>query len=377
MSESLNTGLCIVYPNKEIYSETFIRNQLKFINAQFEYHKGWYPYINKNEKNILSFPIKNIILRGAIKRISPHFFHRLYTAQFSNLIRTNRIKVVLAEYGPTGCAVMDACERERIPLIVHFHGFDSSDHATLKKYDDSYRKLFNISRYIVVVSEIMKNELIKLGAPVNKIVNNPYGVDLDFFDGAKPENSPPVFVAVGRFAEKKAPDLTIRAFYEVYKVNQDVKLIMIGDGPLLKSCKDLVNELKLNDNVEFKGVLNREEILKTLKTGRVFVQHSVRAKSGDMEGTPNTILEASATGLPIVSTFHAGISEAVIHQKTGFLVQEHDYLKMAEYMSDLINNPEKAGQYGRNSREYMLEKYSIQYRYSKLRDLMLAAINNR
>ena len=110
---------------------------------------------------------------------------------------------------------------------------------------------------------------------------------------------------------------------------------------------------------------------------RAFVQHSVTAKDGDMEGTPNTILEASAMGLPIISTKHAGIKEAVIHEKTGFLVDEHDYLKMSEFMMLLVQNPELAGKLGKNPRIHMEKNYSMDYRIKVLKDLIKGSISNR
>jgi glycosyltransferase involved in cell wall biosynthesis len=377
LSPELTHRLCVAYPNKSIYSETFIRNQLKYLKPEYECYNGWYPYQDKYGNNILTFPIRNLYLRGLIKRTSLKLFHVFYTNQFVNLINRKKIEVVLAEYGPTGCSVMNACKKANIPLIVHFHGFDSSDNETIINYKERYLELFKISDCIIVVSEVMKEELIKLGAPAEKIINNPYGVELSLFDGTSPENNPPTFVAVGRFAEKKAPDMTIRAFAEVYKKFDGVRLLMVGDGPLLGKCKQIVGEFNLDHAVTFKGVLNHEEIKKILSGARAFVQHSVRAKNGDMEGTPNTVLEASAMGLSIVSTFHAGIKEAVIHQQTGFLVEEHDYLKMAEYMSLLAQNPKLAGELGRGARAHMEKNYSMQYRIGKLQNIIESIINSR
>lgn len=376
MDSNKNICLSVVYPNKSIYSETFIRNQLKYLNPEFQFYNDWYPYRNKNGNNFLAFPIRNALLRGIIKRISINLFHSLYTKQFSLQLNKNKINVVLAEYGPTGCSVMDACRINNVPLIVHFHGFDASDNATIRKYTIRYKKLFNISRFIIVVSEDMKKKLMELGAPRDKIINNPYGVELDLFEGSHPENNPPVFIAVGRFAEKKAPGLTIKAFSEVHRRYKETRLLMIGDGPLLNDCKKLVNELKLNGAVEFKGVLTSDEIKSHLKNARAFVQHSVTAGTGDMEGTPNTILEASAMGLPVISTYHAGIKEAVVHKKTGFLVQEKDFLKMAEYMMKVIENPELAGRLGRSAREHMEKNYSMPYRIKNLQSIIESAVND-
>ena len=296
----MTRSLTVVYPNKSIYSETFIRSQLQYLQPQFEFYDGWYPFRDKNGNNFLKFPIKNLMLRGAIKWLSLRIFHSIYTKQFSVMLNRQKTDVVLAEYGPTGCSVMDACEKTKIPLIVHFHGFDASDKATINKYGVRYKKLFQVAKCIIVVSEDMKKKLIELGAPQNKIINNPCGVDLNIFDGTHPEKNFPLFISVGRFAEKKAPHLTIKAFNEVYKKHKEAELLMIGGGPLLNYCKKLVSKLRLREAVKFMGILKPDEVRLHLKNARAFVQHSVTADTGDMEGTPVSIMEASAMALPII-----------------------------------------------------------------------------
>src|SRR3546814_21143924 len=99
---------------------------------------------------------------------------------------------------------------------------------------------------------------------------------------------------------------------------------MAGIGPLWQQTKELAARLNLEKAIDFAGVLTHEQVYERMKHTRAFVQHSVTAAAGDSEGTPNSILEASAAGLPVVSTRHAGIKEAVRHEETGFLVEEHD-----------------------------------------------------
>ena len=344
------------------------------LQPDFEYYGGWYPRYNKEGNEFLRFPLSKNLLRGSIKKIFPNIYHKLYTNNIIYEIKKNKINVVLAEYGPLGCSIMDACKKTHTPLIVHFHGFDASEYATLKKYKVKYKELFSIARYIVIVSNIMKEELKNIETDEDKFFYNPYGVDIDFFEGTNPGDNPPNFISVGRFTPKKSPELTIRAFNEVHKEVKESKLIMVGNGPLLESCIKLVDELNLKESVIFKGVLNSLEVKNILATSRAFVQHSVRAIDGDMEGTPNTILEASAMALPIISTQHSGIIEAVIHNKTGFLVKEHDYNEMARYMILLAKDTCRAKEFGINARQHMIENYSLNYRISRLNELIHSVV---
>lgn len=139
----------------------------------------------------------------------------------------------------------------------------------------------------------------------------------------------------------------------------NAKLVMIGDGALLKQAQKLTKELRLEKNVEFRGSRSPAEVSDALKDALAFVQHSLTAEDGDKEGTPNTILEASSSALPVISTAHAGIKEAVIHGETGYLVDEGDWEGMADYMIKLANNHELATEMGKNGREHIIRNYNI------------------
>jgi colanic acid/amylovoran biosynthesis glycosyltransferase len=244
--------------------------------------------------------------------------------RYLKVFRRARPRAVLAEFGQSGVVVLDACRRMDLPLIVHFHGADISKHEVLRTYADAYRSLFRQARAIVAVSRAMQQRLMSLGAPPEKMHCNPCGVDCGVFSRASPATTGPVFVAVGRFVEKKAPQLTILAFARVHQRHPDARLRMIGDGPLLDACRDLPRGLGVAPAVTFLEAQPHSVIQEEMRNARGFVQHSVEAASGDSEGMPVAILEAGASGLPVVATRHAGIPDAVIEGTTGFLVDEHD-----------------------------------------------------
>ncbi len=98
--------------------------------------------------------------------------------------------------------------------------------------------------------------------------------------------------------------------------------------------------------------------------------HSVTPETGEKEGTPLSILEAGAAGLPVVSTFHAGIPEAVIHNQTGFLTEEYDIAKMAEYMIELAKKPDLAQQMGEVGRDHIKNTYNLNRQIQKLADVI-------
>src|SRR5690606_18550174 len=121
---------------------------------------------------------------------------------------------------------------------------------------------------------------------------------------------------------------------------------MAGDGQLLNICKNLVKYLNLQSHVEFPGIITPETYRKYLEESLAFLQHYITTETGDMERTPLAVLEASAAGIPVISTNHAGIPDVIIDGETGLLCKEHDVEGMAQHMITLLDNPEKAKRIG-------------------------------
>jgi len=363
---------CIAFPNKvATYSETFITAHIKNLELDFSIASGWRPYLDLQEGSIFKFPMSCELIRVLVKNITPGTYSKLYDKSFANYLKNNQIGTVLAEYGITGVNILNACKSTNTKLVVHFHGFDAFHYDIVRKYKDRYFEMFEYAKAIVVVSEDMKNQLVSLGAPPVKIFNVTCGIDIQKFYYSKPYNLSPVFIAVGRFALKKAPQITIRAFSRVLSEVPDAYLVMVGDGSLLKECRKLADELDINNNITFKGVLKPDEIIACLKKSSCFVQHSVRSTDGDSEGLPVSILEAAACGLPIISTFHAGIKEAVRHGVSGYLTNEGDEIQMANYMIELAKNPELAYKMGLKGRELVAGNYNSEKQIKELKDIIL------
>jgi glycosyltransferase involved in cell wall biosynthesis len=283
-----------------------------------------------------------------------------FTRHSVELFAELRPDVVVAQFGPTGVRIMEACRLSGIPLIVNFRGADASTHRLINEHSAAYLELFKQASAIVAVSHSIERTLLSLGAPREKLFWNPSGADCDRFHGGDPAAAPPVFLGTGRFVEKKAPHLLILAFAEVHRRRGDARLRMIGDGPLIPFCRELVRHLQLDDAVEFLGVQPHERVVLEMRRTRAFAQHSIVAPSGDSEGTPVAVMEASASGLPVVATRHAGIPDVVIDGDTGFLVDEGDVFAMATCMLRLIDDPKLAQRMGRAGRARVEQQFSQQ-----------------
>jgi glycosyltransferase involved in cell wall biosynthesis len=271
--------------------------------------------------------------------------------------------VVLAEYGPIAASIVDACREARVPLVAHFHGYDAHRRDVVSRQMNAYRHLFTHAAAVVAVSRVMVRQLVELGCAANKIAYNPCGVDASMFAGAAPEASAPVLLSTGRMVDKKAPHLMLFALARALAYVPDVRLRMIGDGDLLGICRDIAANLGIEHAVTFLGVQPHEQVQAEMRAARAFLQHSVTAADGDMEGTPVAVLEAGAAGLPVISTRHAGIADVVVDGVTGLLTEERDVEGTAAGIATLMRDPMRAAELGRNAadrvRRYYTHDHSI------------------
>jgi len=367
-------NLCIIKPNKSSFSETFVQAHIdRLAGHKFVLYGGAFPvyddegkFLIKSKLGLLSYLIqKKIFKRQSIA---------IRTNALKSYLIDKKINVVFAEYGMVGAMVTEACKLTEIPLIIHFHGADVYYHKNIEEFGALYKKAFEYGSAFIAVSADMAARLKEMGAPPDKVYNASCGVDPSSFVELDISNSPRNFLAVGRFVEKKSPQSLVKAFKQVADKFPDAKLRMVGEGPLFGETRLLISQLSLQNNITLTGVLKSEQIKELMKTMRGFVQHSVVAANGDSEGTPVTILEASSSGLPVVSTRHAGIKEAVIDGVTGFLIDEHDIEGMAIGIIKLAESVELSVKMGKAGREHMIENYDINNRIKLLDSIIKNSI---
>jgi colanic acid/amylovoran biosynthesis glycosyltransferase len=296
-----------------------------------------------------------------------------FAVAYEVALRRCRPDVVLAEYGQTGAQIAGPCRRAGVPFVVHFHGYDASRHSVIERFAASYRRMFTEAAAVIAVSRAMERQLLVLGCPRDKLLYSPYGIDCESFGGGRPGQCPPTFLAVGRFVDKKAPELTIAAFARVLRERPGARLRMIGDGPLREMCRRLVQELDIHDAVTFLGAQPHDAVIQEMRAARAFVQHSVVATDGDSEGTPVAMLEAGAMGLPVVATRHAGIPDVVVEGETGLLVDERDMEGMARHMLRLVDEPQVAEALGRNAAGRVRRLYTMEQSLARLSRVLQAA----
>lgn len=373
MDKPLN--IAIVSPNAAKYSETFIHNHVRCLQGNIHYLTGGYlpRYYSQNKglsfSSIVPDP-KNWFLFKKKKLDTDEELRE----DIEIYLKNNRIDVILSEYGPSGVEMMNIAVKLSIPLIVHFHGYDAYRTDVLESFGNRYSQLFSHATKIIVVSKHMFHQLQNLGCDSAKLELLVYGIDDSIFFKKPQIQKKYTFVSCGRFVEKKCPLGILQAFTLVRKVISDATLVMIGDGELLLQAKEYAVRNKISEYVKFTGAIQPTGVARYFNESEIFIQHSITTSQKDSEGTPLAIIESAACQLPCVSTFHAGISDFVIHQSTGLLVNECDISSMADYMIELANNPHKRKKMGEAAEMRVIKNYKLNYYTQELQNILINAI---
>lgn len=347
--------VAIFSPSKNAYSETFIQAHRDRIKGKIFFYSGesnfWLNGIPIKHNKIVWIYYKILAL------LKFNTWNELNARLLSRNIKRNRIDVILVEYANHAHFLLPVLMKSNIPFVTHYHGFDSSVNRVIESCDN-YKNVLEYSNKIIAVSKDMKVRILNWGCDAHKLILAPCGPNEKFHE-LKPNFSEKIFFGMGRFVNKKAPYLTIMAFNSVVKIHPDAKLVLAGDGPLMDTCVNLSKHLKLDDHITFKGVVDHNEAMSLMESAICFVQHSIMAMNGDMEGTPVAILEACAAGIPVISTRHAGISDVIIHGETGYLCEEGDVEAMSNYMSELAGDINMAKWMGTNARNFVKANFSL------------------
>ncbi len=204
---------------------------------------------------------------------------------------------------------------------------------------------------------------------IHRIYN---GLNLAEFRHADFSSISPLVVAIGRLIDKKGFVNLIQACRSLVERGKSFRCQIIGEGPLQKKLHEQIDELDLQSCVELPGPKRQHEIKKYLAAGTVFVLPSVIDPEGGMDNLPTVIMEAMATGLPVISTAIGGIPEMVVENETGFLVGPGNLIALADSIERVIVDLALARRLGQAGFERVRTLFSIE---KNVRELLVAITN--
>jgi glycosyltransferase involved in cell wall biosynthesis len=230
----------------------------------------------------------------------------------------------------------------KLPMVVTLHGFDvSTSDEDLARNPGGRRllsrrqRLWQTVSHFVCVSKAIREIALRAGYPEQKLIVRYIGIDCEKFAAApaadREEN---LILFVARLVEKKGCEYLIRAAAQLRARHREVRLVIIGDGPLRSELEQLV--LSLRVPAEFLGVQGPDAVRGWMQRAQVLCNPSVTAANGDTEGLGMVFAEAQATGLPVVSTQHGGIPEVVRNGETGLLARERSVEELTSHLERML-----------------------------------------
>lgn len=265
--------------------------------------------------------------------------------------------LIHAHFGWSGADMLLLKQCLRIPLIVSFGGRDVGLQMKLPYFDRLYQVLLDATDQAICVSKDLERKLIDVGVEPERIRVIYRGVDVREFAfvdrSSRPADHPVTVLMVGRMVEKKGHRNAFAALAPLVREGLDVHLVVLGEGEMYGALRRLRRQLGLKQNIEFLKPTDHAGVRKQMGNADLLLHSSVTPESGDTEGIPNVIVEAQATGIPILGTRHGGIVEAVRDGETGILVPEHDVPAMTEALRTLVKNRELRLSMGSAARRFV------------------------
>ncbi|MCU1385978.1 MAG: hypothetical protein JWL71_4675 [Acidobacteria bacterium] len=244
---------------------------------------------------------------------------------------------VHAHFGTIGCEMIAATRAAGLPLVTSLYGVDAAVLPYLPQWRARYARLFRDGDVFLAEGPEMRKKVIAAGAPAERTLIHPIGLDLNRYPRWSPDGSATVLF-VGRFVDKKGLVDAIAAFADARTRRPDARLTIVGGGGGEAAARALVAQVGLDTYVDFAGMLPHAEVIRRLAAAAVFIHPSVTAEDGDSEGgAPTILLEAQAIGVPIVTTRHADIPHVVPPGPGVWLCGEHDVRALGEALATALN----------------------------------------
>ena len=256
-------------------------------------------------------------------------------------------------------------------LLTTFHGYDVNTYAR-KHGKGIYRRLFQRGDMYTANSMFTTRRAVALGCPADKIVKLPTGVDTRLFSFTERSPGPEGIIrilTVGRLVEVKGIEYGIRAVARVLPDHPKVCYQIVGKGPLLAELRGLAAKLSVSDQVEFLGGQTHDELRRLYAGAHLFMLPGVVARDGAQEAQGLVLIEAQATGLPVLATRVGGVSESVLDGESGYLVDQRDVDALSAKLGFLIEHSDLWPEMGRAGRRFAVEHFDIEQLNDRLIDI--------
>ncbi len=294
-----------------------------------------------------------------------------------SLLRGHQPALVHVYYGHKAVKYLDMIKAWGGPFLVSFHGVDVVKFTGDRNYVASLQCVFQEARLILARSQSLLDGLKALGCPAEKLRLNYTAIPLDAFPASMrsaPADGAWRLVQACRLIPKKGLFTTLEALRLVVPHFPKLKFVVCGTGPVKEEFLRRRDALNLTENVEVLGWMNQPKLLAEYQRAHLFLHPSELTDTSDQEGIPNSMLEAMATGLPVIATHHGGIPEAVTHGVDSLLVPERSPQQLAEAILSLLRDPALLVRLSGAASQTVRQRFGLEASISRLEDCYDEAI---
>jgi colanic acid/amylovoran/stewartan biosynthesis glycosyltransferase WcaL/AmsK/CpsK len=275
---------------------------------------------------------------------------------------SGKYDIVHAHFGTSALAALVHRDAGQLSgkLVTTFYGYDLTSHVQ-QHGRHVYDELFKRGDVFLALSDSFASLLRELGCPADRIRKQTLGIHpsrFPFVPRRLSDGEAIRIVSIARLVEKKGIAYALRALARV-RTAKPIEYTVIGDGVLRGELEALARHVVPTVTVRFTGWLKQDKVAERLRGAHILLAPSVTAADGDQEGTPVAIIEALASGLPIISTLHSGIPEMVQDGTSGRLVPERDDVSLARAIDDIAESPDRWIAMGKAGRAYVEQHHDI------------------
>ena len=339
------------------YCTTFLKPEMRHIYRQVTGLQKYRTFVMTRERlEAEEFPFpeielvprarKNFVKRFWLKYVRklPPVYYRGELQVLIKMLKRRPADVMHAYFGHTGVHLLPFIQEWDRPVVVSFHGMDVQPRPQQEGYDAQMQELLETVPLVLARSKSLMLGLERLGCPKEKLRLNRTGIPLErfpFHQRPMPADGSWRFVQACRLISKKGLATALRAFARFQARCPKAKFVIAGEGPLKAELEALVGELGLGEAVQLRGFLGQADLAELYARAHIFLHPSEMPPDQNQEGVPNSMLEAMATGLPVLATTHGGIPEAVTHERTGLLVPERDEEALFQAMCQMTDEADR------------------------------------
>lgn len=298
-------------------------------------------------------------------------------SRMKGIIRRNDASLLHLFFGNVAVHMLPLMECAGIPIVISFHGSDVTGQIATPDFAAARRRMFGHARLVLCRSEQLAGRVAGLGCDPSKLrIMRTVLPPLDFTPHMPPAEGRWHIVQASRLVPKKGLTTALRAFSVFLKSYPLSRFTIAGEGPMENELRALSLDLGVSGNVEFTGFLSQDSLVRLFAGAHIFL-HPSETVRGDVEGIPNSLLEAAASGLPCVATEHGGIPEVIRNGVTGMLCKEGDWEGVAEALLHLAQNSRLYGEISRAGADFVKEGFSAAKQIANIESLYREACGGK